>query len=202
MEKRIEVCKMKAGDIKTGFGNPRKISKQKMQELEDSFEAFGDFGIYLIDEDDNIIGGNQRLKVVLRKYGPDQELDCKRLVGYTKAELRAINIKDNTHSGEWDLELLADWTADLNIDLGIEEPKKPVEERSIKEMEPIHYEKYDYVMIVCRNELDYNDLVRKLGIEGAKVKVAKTRKINCRAIWYDKMQARIVPYEAEEGTAE
>ena len=61
-------------------------------------------------------------------------------------------------------------------------------------MELIHYEKYDYVMIVCRNELDYNDLVRRLGIEGAKVSISK-RKINARAIWYDKMKSKIVPLD-------
>ena len=49
MEKRIERCTMRAGDIKTGFGNPRKIIRNKMDELEQSFEMFGDFGIYLID---------------------------------------------------------------------------------------------------------------------------------------------------------
>ena len=56
----------------------------------------------------------------------------------------------------------------------------------------VHYEKYDYVMIVCKYETDYNDLVRKLGIEGAKVKVAKTRKIKARAIWYDEMKAQLI----------
>jgi len=198
MEKRIELCKMKAGDIKTGFGNPRKISKKKMEELERSFEQHGDFGIYLIDEQDNIIGGNQRLKVVLKLYGPDAELDCKRLVGYSKSELKAINIRDNTHAGEWDLDMLADWSADLQVDLGLDIQTEPVEERPIKEMELIHYEKYDYVMLVCRSELDYNDLVRKLGIEGAVCSIAK-RKINARAIWYDKYNGRILSEkEAEE----
>lgn len=198
MEKRIELCKMKAGDIKTGFGNPRKISKKKMEELEMSMETYGDFGIYLIDQQDNVIAGNQRLRVVLKRYGPDQELDCKRLIGYTKAELRAINIKDNTHSGEWDLDLLADWTADLTVDLGLEQKDEDTEQRTIPDMELIHYEKYDYVLIACRNELDYNDLVRKLGIEGRKVKVAKTRKIKGRAIWYDQMKAQLIEKEAEE----
>lgn len=192
MEKRIELCKMKAGEIKTDFGNPRRISKQKMEELEISMETFGDFGIYLIDEHDNVIAGNQRLKVVLKKFGPDTELDCKRLIGYTKSELRAINIKDNTHSGDWDLDLLADWTADLTVDLGIEKNDEDAEERTIPEMELIHYEKYDYVMIVCNSELDYNDLVRRLGIEGKTVSISK-RKINGRAIWYHKMDATIVP---------
>lgn len=197
MEKRIELCKMKAGNLKTDFGNPRKISRKKMEELEVSMGAFGDFGIYLIDAQDNVIAGNQRLKVVLKLHGPDTELDCKRLIGYTKSELRAINIKDNTHSGEWDLDLLADWTADLTVDLGLDKPDEDAEQRTIPDMELIHYEKYDYVMIVCRSELDYNDLVRKLGIEGKQVSIAK-RKIAARAIWYDKIDASIVPNDKLE----
>ena len=123
----------------------------------------------------------------------DKELLCKRLIGYSKAELRAINIKDNTHNGDWDLDLLADWTADLTVDLGIDEQlAKSLEERAIPEMELIHYEKYDYVMIVCRSELDYNDLVRKLGIEGCKIAISKTRKINAMAIWYDKIKCNLL----------
>lgn len=191
-EKRIEVIEMKAGDIKTGFGNPRKISKKKKDELRLSLETFGDFGSFIIDEEDNVIAGNMRLSVIT-EMNPDTIVLCKKLYGYSKAELRAINIKDNTHSGEWDLDLLADWTADLTMDLGLDEKlEKEIEERTIPEMELIHYEKYDYVMIVCRSEIDYNDLVRKLGIEGRKVSISK-RKINARAIWYDKMQATLVP---------
>lgn len=193
-EKRIEVVEMKAGDVKTGFGNPRKITKKKKDELRRSIEVFGDFGSFIIDENDNVIAGNQRLSVI-KDMDPDTIILCKRLIGYSETELRAINIKDNTHSGDWDVDMLADWTADLTIDLGLKEAaKKEQEERSIPEMELIHYEKYDYVMIVCRNELDYNDLIRRLGIEGAKVSISK-RKIKARAIWYDKMKAQIVPLD-------
>lgn len=194
-QKRIEVIEMKAGDIKTGFGNPRKINKKKREELERSLEMFGDFGIFIIDENNNVIAGNQRLEIIKEK-NPDTILCCKKLYGYSESELKAINIKDNTHAGEWDLDMLADWTSDLVVDLGIEEEiEKDIQERTIPEMELIHYEKYDYVMIVCRSVIDYNDLVRRLGIEGAKVRIAKTRKINARAIWYDKMKATIVPKE-------
>ena len=192
MDKRTEVCKMRAGDLKTGFGNPRKISKKKLDELADSLEMLGDFGIYLIDEHDNVIGGNRRLKAVLRRFGPDTMLDCKRLIGYTEAELRAINIKDNTHAGEWDLDLLADWTADLNVSFGIDPAAESPQERNIQMMELMRYEKYDYVMIVCRNEIDYLQLTRALGIDDAKVLVAKKRKIRARAVWYDDMKAQIV----------
>ena len=92
--------------------------------------------------------------------------------------------------------MLADWTSDLVVDLDIkEEIKEGVEERSIPELELIHYEKYDYVMIACRSQLDYNDLVRKLGIENRKVVIAKSRKIKARAIWYEDVKANILSDE-------
>ena len=196
--KEIKALKVKAMDLKTGFGNPRKISKKKRDELRASMEKFGDFGLFLIDENMNVIAGNQRLSVIM-ETNPEQELLCKQLIGYTNAELRAINIQDNVHAGEWDLDLLADWTADLSLDLGIDLEGKDPRDRNIKDMELIHYEKYNYVMIVCRNELDYNTLVRNLGIEGAKVKInGDKRKINARAIWFDKMKADIVPKEDDK----
>lgn len=189
--KRIENVKMKVSDIKTGFGNPRKLKKEKEKEIRNSIERFGNFGIFLIDEQDNVIAGNARRKVIC-EIDPDTIVDCKRLIGYTESELRAINIKDNIHAGDWDLDMLADWTADLTVDLGIKIEKKDDENRKIKEMELIRYEKYDYVMIACRNELDYNELIRKLGIEGAKVSIPGTnRKIKGRAIWYDNIKCKI-----------
>lgn len=198
-DKRIEVVTLKASQLKTGFGNPRKIGKKKLEELEASLEAYGDFGIFLIDEHDNVIAGNQRLSII-KKKNPDQELLCKRLIGYTEAELRAINIKDNTHSGEWDLDLLADWTADLNLDLGVELNNSNLGDRKLSDMELIRYEKYDYVLIVCRNEIDYNELTRKLGIAGRKVKIPGTkRSIKARAIWFDQIKCQIVEGDDSNG---
>ena len=197
--KRIEVCKMRVGDLKHNFGNPRKISKKKAEELERSMDLFGDFGVFVVDEHNNVIAGNQR-SIILARRDPDIEVDVKKLIGYSEAELRSINIMDNTHAGEWDLELLADWTADLNLDLGIDLNNENPEERKIEDMELIRYEKYNYVMIVCKSEIDYNDLVRKLGIEGRKVAITKKRKIKARAIWYNQMKAQIVekPPEANQ----
>lgn len=196
MAKRIEVVQRRVGDLKLDFGNPRKIKKQKQEDLEQSLNDHGDFGIIIINEKDQVIGGNQRVKIY-QKQDPDMIVWCKLLIGFTIAELKYVNIKANSHAGEWVLEELGDWTADLmgSFKLDLEKPEKPLEERSIKEMEPIHYEQYDYVLIACRNELDYNDLVRRLGIEGGTVKVAKTRRIKGRAIWYDQMKAQILSAE-------
>lgn len=150
----------------------------------------------LLDEHDNVIGGNQRA-MILASRNPDQTVLCKRLIGYSEAELKAINIRDNTHAGEWDLDILADWTADLNTDLGLDMKALDPAERKRKEMELINYEKYNYVLIVCKNELDYNELVRKLGIEGAVVMMGTKKKLKARAIWYDKIKCQI--REPEEG---
>lgn len=203
MEKRIEVVERRVGDLRLDFGNPRKVKKQKREDLEKSLDDYGDFDIIVINEQNQVIGGNQRV-TYFQKKDPEMIVVCKMLVGYSVAEQKYVNIKLNSHAGEWVLEELGDWTADLmgNFKLDLETPEKPLEERNIKEMEPIHYEQYDYVLIACRNELDYNDLVRKLGIEGGKVKVAKSRHIKGRAIWYDQMKAQIIGADEVESTEE
>ncbi len=197
MEKRIEVVELKVSDLKRDFGNPRKpLTSKKKRELQNSLETHGDFGIVVVDEHNNIISGNQRVDL-LTEANPETIVLCKRLVGYSTSELRAINIKANTHAGEFDLDMLAEWTADLNLDLGFDIPSIDASDRKIKDMELIRYEKYDYVMIVCRNEVDHLNLVRALGIENKKIVISKgkngERKIKARAIWYDDMKAQIVP---------
>lgn len=201
-EKRIELKEnVPVSKLKFDFGNPRKITKKKREELLASLKMHGDFGLILIDEEYNVIGGTQRA-TVLKDDNPDAHVDCKMLIGYNESELRAINIRDNTHAGEWDLELLADWTADLNLDLGLQLNNDKAENREIEEMELIHYEKYDYVLIVCRDELSYNSLTRALGIEDKKVLVGpKKRPIKARAVWFDEMAVDFVKREKRENSA-
>ena len=133
MEKRIEVCRVRVGDLRLDFGNPRKIKKQKREDLEDSLEKYGNFGEIVVNEENQVLGGNQRVEIYQRK-NPDMEVDVKRLIGYTIAEQKYVNIKLNSHAGEWDLEELGDWTADLmgSFKLDLETPPKPVEYSSIK----------------------------------------------------------------------
>ncbi len=197
MGKSIEVVEIPLSELKDDIGNPRKITKKKAKELQESLEQFGDFGIIVIDEYNNIISGHQRVNALKANKGENETVLCKKLIGYSETELRAINIKANTHAGDWDMDKLADWTADFNLNLGFELPQTdPNTDIKIKDMELIRYEKYDYVMIVCRNEIDYLNLTRVLGIDEKKVLVAKgkngERKIKARAIWYDEMKAKIV----------
>lgn len=68
-EKRIETVEMRAGDVKTGFGNPRKITKKKKDELRNSIETFGDFGSFIIDEIQILVD----IKTCDAGYGSDKE---------------------------------------------------------------------------------------------------------------------------------
>ena len=172
-------------------------AEAKLEELKQSIIEHGDFGSFIINEKCELIGGTQRHAAIM-SIDPETPLLCKMLIGYSTAELRGINILDNTHAGEWDLEGLADWTKDLNFDLGIDLSKANPNDRQIEDMELIHYEKYNYVMIVCRYETDYNDLLRKLNLEGKKVKICKKRKIAARAIWYDSMKKQLISKEEAE----
>lgn len=195
--KRIEVLELSVNDLNHDFDNPRKpLTAKRKRDLEESLEKLGDFGVIVIDENNSILSGHQRVKI-LNSLDPNRKVLCKKLIGYSEAEKKAVNIKANTHAGEWDVRKLADWTASLHIDLSSDLSTLKAIEPKIKDMELIRYEKYDYVMIVCRNEVDYNNLTRALGIEDKKVAITqtrtKTRKIKARAIWYDDMKAQIVP---------
>jgi len=50
------------------------------------------------------------------------------------------------------------------------------------------YEKYDYVVIMCRNQLDFNDLIRRIGYENKKQMLTATKKVKARAIWYEEFE--------------
>jgi len=185
MGKKILLEKIKLSELKTGFGNPRKIKKQSLSELEESIKNFGDFGLFVIDEKNNLISGTQRARAMINQ-GIDVEVDCKRLVGYTEIEKRIINVKCNQHSGEWDAEKLATWLSDVDLKINIKDGI--IEGGEVDGMPLNAFEKYDFVMIVCRNELDFINLQRKLGIENKKQSLNGKKMVKARAVWYDEIE--------------
>ena len=86
-EKRNETLTMKVRNIKTGFGNPRKIGKKEAEDLEESLDKYGDFGLFLIDEHDNVIAGNTiLLSSVSAKDIPKVSLSRMNAYGYKDRE--------------------------------------------------------------------------------------------------------------------
>lgn len=191
--KRIELVQLRVGDLKLENPNPRKIKKKKREELERSLTKLGDFGVVVIDETDNVVSGFQRVQV-LSDLDPDRVIDCKRLVGYSEQEKKIINIKANQHAGEWDIDALLDFAIDLtDLDLSDVLPETKEDDghgKVIADMELRRFEKYDYLVIMCRNKLDYNELLRKLDLEKTKQHLTASKTVKARAIWYEEFEKR------------
>jgi len=194
MDKSIETVEMRVSDIRTGFGNPRKISKKKSAELERSLDMLGNFGVIVIDENDNVIAGNQRLSI-LKSKDPEATILCKKLIGYTSSEKRAINIKDNTHSGEWDLDILADWTADLNIDLGLDLENGNPDDSKIADMELKAFEHWDYIVFVFDSQPDWLNVLNLFKIGKVNAGYGNTKKIGLGRVIHGKRLLEVLRHQ-------
>jgi hypothetical protein len=113
-EKKIEVIRMKLGDLRLDFGNPRTITSEEMDSLKESLQRFDDFGVVVINEKDQVLAGNQRV-AAMREIGWKKQILCKRLSGFSKAEQKEINIRANRSSGEFDSSALLQWIDEIRI---------------------------------------------------------------------------------------
>lgn len=86
--------------------NPRKLTKSAYAQLRKSIERFGLIDKPIINVDNTVIGGHQRLKALqgmgidyVECYVPDRELSPK--------EIEELNIRLNKNTGEFDWDILA-----------------------------------------------------------------------------------------------
>jgi DNA modification methylase len=109
--------------------NPRKISENKKQELLKSLERFNLVDIPVINADGKLISGHQRCKV-LQLAGRGQELIDVRVPNrmLTLKEVKEYNLISNTHSGEFDFDILDEFFTDIDFgDIGFEVVRPPAE---------------------------------------------------------------------------
>ena len=90
--------------------NPRKLTKVKEQDLNDSLTKFGMVDPVIINMNDKrkniIIGGHQRVKV-WESLG-NKEVDCVEL-NITEEEEKELNIRLNKNTGDWDYNILNEY---------------------------------------------------------------------------------------------
>jgi len=100
-------------------GNPREMNDDEMSKLISNLHKFGFVDPLVIDEDNVVLGGNQRLKAAT-KMGLDTA-PCFRITGLNINEKRALVISLNKISGRWieeDLEALIKLINESNPELG------------------------------------------------------------------------------------
>jgi hypothetical protein len=122
----------------------------------------------IIDEGNNILGGNKRyfaLKALGYKDIPDEWID--KVEGLTEQQKREFIVKDNSHyASEWDIEMLTDWNVDL-VDWGVsvdwEQEKTNTTEQ--KDLSGDIKETFE-IIVSCSNEQEQEQTYNKLIEEG------------------------------------
>ena len=101
--------------------NPRKISQEQKEALTRSLEKFNLADIPVLNTDNTIISGNQRLQILYDLGKGSDEIDVRvpnRKL--SEAELKEYMLIANTHAGVFDVELLEAHFEDVNIDFDIQ----------------------------------------------------------------------------------
>ena len=135
-------------------GNPRTITREKMQKLVDSIKANPDYfearPIICSDRTGKlvILAGNQRYKAA--KIAGIEEVPVIILHGLSEEKEREIIIRDNVELGDWDMDALANnWEIeDLQDWIGDDFMRK-IDWASVDELTDETYEEPEHEMLVC-----------------------------------------------------
>jgi ParB-like chromosome segregation protein Spo0J len=143
-------------DLKPATYNPRQISTKQYNDLKESVKRFGLVDPIIINKDNTVVGGHQRLKIAKElKY---IDIECV-VLNLSKAEERELNIRLNKNTGDFDMDILAnefdideltDWgfkhiDLDVNIDK-LEDDKEDSVTITVKEDDVVKAKQlYDYL---------------------------------------------------------
>lgn len=135
---KTTIKKMKLSDLIPTENNPRQIKKDDFERLKKSIKSFPkmlDIREIVVDENNRILGGHQRVKALLANG--EKEVNVKVVEGLSEEEKREFVIRDNIQNGEWDFDVLANEWDDLPLDdWGIELPIADIEEEIVEDEAP------------------------------------------------------------------
>ena len=100
----MKIEKVKIAELNPAEYNPRRMTNKQYEDLKNSLEKFGLVDPIIINADNTVVGGHQRLRI-MRELGA--ELVPTVRVNLSKEDERELNIRLNKNSGEFDLDILA-----------------------------------------------------------------------------------------------
>lgn len=112
----MDIVKVKIADIKIAKYNPRKdlmADDTEYKRIEKSLETFGMVEPVILNKDNTLISGHQRLKVLKAKGY--KEVDAS-YVDLSETDEKTLNVALNKIKGEWNYEKLRDLMQELKED--------------------------------------------------------------------------------------
>lgn len=171
----MEIKKMKVKDLAFYPGNPRKMTAREYMRLKNSIKEFGVVQPLVVNKKNQVIGGNQRLKV-LRELGVE-EVECV-IVDLPPEKEKALNLALNKISGGWDKELLKEFVANMERDLielsgfNFSEIEKMyyTEEKPEMEFSEELLEEHNYIVLYFNNTMDWLTAMRVFNLKTVRLR--------------------------------
>lgn len=110
----------KVSDLVLSRYNPRKMSEEQVKQLTMSLEKFDLAEIPVINTDNTILAGHQRMKI-LDVLGRGNDTIDVRVPNrtLTEEECKEYNIRSNKNTGDWDMDMLANhFDEEMLLDIG------------------------------------------------------------------------------------
>jgi len=144
--------------------NPRIMTEKQKNDLEESLKRFNLMSIPVINTDNTIISGHQRMKILQLLGRGKEEIDVRvpnRKL--TKNEFKEANLRENKNLGGWDWDMLANFDEELLLDVGFSEEE--LEDPTFEATEDIEKEEdireYKRVHILISVNVDSYDEINK-----------------------------------------
>ena len=172
-QKIIWSCQKKnIAELKPAPYNPRKLSAKQEKQLGVSMDKFGVAEPIVINSNNNVIGGHQRLKILKQQHIETVEvMGPNRLL--TPTEEKELNLRLNKNTGEWDIELLiTEFTSEMIADVGFDSSDLKVDFGSdIAEKKEKEIDQVLQVLVECSSEAEQEEVYELLKKEGYKSRI-------------------------------
>lgn len=154
MEIGFKTEKRKLGDLLPANYNPRIMTEKQNKDLTESLTKFGLAELPVINTDNTIIAGHQRVRLLADIHGKDFEIEVRMPLSKMSVEdEKEYNIRSNKNTGKWDWDKLAnefdmtdlqnwgfeEWEIGGSTE---EEVKSPKDEKEVSDTNTIKF-KYD-----------------------------------------------------------
>ena len=100
----MKIEKVKIAELNPAEYNPRRMTNKQYEDLKNSLEKFGLVDPIIINSDNTVVGGHQRLRI-MRELGAEYVPTVR--VNLSKEDEKELNIRLNKNTGEFDLDVLA-----------------------------------------------------------------------------------------------